>query len=163
MSRKLLPIFAILALALIGGAVFMIGRRKGWFEKKNGSDAGANPYSQAWQQAQQQAAGQPPVGPPNQAATGNGIDEFKWLQRGSKGAEVRELQKYLGGLTVDGNFGTKTENELFRQYKVNRTRLADIGWGINFWRDANETKNVPQTGIAGYMQTGNYPTPWSGA
>jgi hypothetical protein len=45
------------------------------------------------------------------------------LKRGSKGAEVRELQKRLG-VTVDGDFGAKTETALLAQKKVSQITLA---------------------------------------
>lgn len=42
------------------------------------------------------------------------IDKNKILSKGSTGLEVKELQKLMGSLTVDGIFGSQTEARLFK-------------------------------------------------
>ena len=53
-----------------------------------------------------------PTSPTPTTPTPTVIDRNKVLKKGSTGAEVKELQRLLGGLTVDGSFGTNTENRL---------------------------------------------------
>jgi lysozyme family protein len=52
------------------------------------------------------------------------------LKKGSKGLEVKELQKRLGftGSNVDGDFGTKTESALFAMKAVKQTTLNQFSY-----------------------------------
>ena len=52
------------------------------------------------------------------------------LKKGSKGLEVKELQKRLGftGSNVDGDFGTKTESALFAMKGVKQTTLNQFSY-----------------------------------
>ena len=59
------------------------------------------------------------------------------LLKGSKGSDVKELQKTLGGLSVDGIFGIKTEdkvkvfqknNKLYVDGKVGKNTAHALGW-----------------------------------
>lgn len=59
-------------------------------------------------------------------STASDIDKSKLLKKGSKGMEVRTLQKLLK-IKVDGDFGRNTENALFTQKGVKQIRL-------NNWR-----------------------------
>jgi hypothetical protein len=54
------------------------------------------------------------------------LDKSKVLSLGSKGQEVRELQKKLGGLVEDGDFGVKTEGVLKLQYGVTKVSLEQL-------------------------------------
>lgn len=52
------------------------------------------------------------------------------LQKGSKGEKVQYLQRYLNtyhaaGLTVDGNFGAKTENALKKALNIIKVSESD--------------------------------------
>ena len=74
----------------------------------------------------QAAAPAPPSG--GQAAASRPI-----LRRGSSGEAVRELQRLLGGLTVDGQFGPRTE-ESVRAFQRRHNLTVDgvvgpITWG----------------------------------
>lgn len=53
-----------------------------------------------------------PTTPPTQSTGQKEVAPKPTLKKGSKGAEVEKLQKNLGGLTVDGDFGSKTETAL---------------------------------------------------
>ncbi|MEO4005791.1 hypothetical protein [Flavobacterium sp. CAU 1735] len=53
-----------------------------------------------------------PTSPTPTTPTPMVLDRNKVLKKGVSGAEVKELQRLLGGLTVDGSFGTNTENRL---------------------------------------------------
>lgn len=57
--------------------------------------------------------------------TTSGIDKNKLLSKGSKGAEVRALQKLLK-IKVDGDFGSNTEKALYTQKKVKQIRLKNF-------------------------------------
>ena len=57
-------------------------------------------------------------------STASDIDKSKLLKKGSKGMEVRTLQKLLK-IKVDGDFGRNTENALFTQKGVKQIRLKD--------------------------------------
>ena len=59
-------------------------------------------------------------------ATTSSLNVSLVLKRGSKGAEVRELQKRLGftGTNIDGDFGGQTEQALLAQKKVSQITLA---------------------------------------
>jgi peptidoglycan hydrolase-like protein with peptidoglycan-binding domain len=52
------------------------------------------------------------------------------LKKGSKGLEVKELQKRLGfkGADIDGDFGTKTESALFAMKAVKQTSLNQFSY-----------------------------------
>jgi hypothetical protein len=52
------------------------------------------------------------------------------LKKGSKGLEVKELQKRLGftGSNVDGDFGTKTESALFAMKAVKQTTINQFSY-----------------------------------
>ena len=58
------------------------------------------------------------------------------LRKGSTGAEVKELQRLLNlagaGLTVDGDFGTKTHNAVIKFQKDNGLEVDGIV-GSNTW------------------------------
>lgn len=61
----------------------------------------------------------PPPSPPTQSSGSGKVAPTPTLKKGSKGQEVKELQSILGGLTVDGDFGTKTESALKEWQKGN--------------------------------------------
>lgn len=63
-------------------------------------------------------------------ATTNILNFNLMLKRGSKGAEVIELQKRLGfaGAAADGDFGVKTESALFAMKKVKQTTLNQFSY-----------------------------------
>lgn len=44
----------------------------------------------------------------------------RYLKKGCKGKDVKELQKKLGGLKVDGDFGTNTEKKLKAYQKTHK-------------------------------------------
>jgi GH25 family lysozyme M1 (1,4-beta-N-acetylmuramidase) len=54
------------------------------------------------------------------------------LRRGDEGQQVRVLQKLLGGLTVDGIFGTGTEAAV-KEYQTAKGLVADGIVGVNTW------------------------------
>lgn len=68
------------------------------------------------------------------------VEQFnltRLLKKGCKGNDVKELQKTLSGLTVDGIFGTKTENKVkaFQKSKklqvdgkVGKNTAHALGW-----------------------------------
>jgi hypothetical protein len=56
----------------------------------------------------------------------NKIDKKKVLSLGSKGKEVEELQKKLGGLTVDGNFGLKTQAKIYTTFSLSKITLEQL-------------------------------------
>lgn len=58
--------------------------------------------------------------------TSKPLDKKKMLGLGSKGAEVVELQKKLGGLVTDGDFGAKTELYLNSKFGVNKITLEQL-------------------------------------
>lgn len=55
--------------------------------------------------------------------TGATLDKTKVLFKGSKGIEVRELQRLLG-ITIDGDFGAKTLDALQRKKGVSQISLS---------------------------------------
>jgi hypothetical protein len=56
----------------------------------------------------------------------NIIDKKKVLSFGSKGKEVEELQRKLGGLTPDGDFGSKTQSKLWNTFSLNKITLEQF-------------------------------------
>jgi hypothetical protein len=56
----------------------------------------------------------------------NKIDKKKVLSLGSKGKEVEELQKKLGGLTVDGNLGLKTQAKIYTTFSLSKITLEQL-------------------------------------
>lgn len=54
------------------------------------------------------------------------LDKKKVLGLGSKGREVEELQKKLGGLVPDGDFGAKTQAVLNLDYGVSNITLEQL-------------------------------------
>jgi hypothetical protein len=54
------------------------------------------------------------------------LDKKKVLGLGSKGQEVKELQKKLGSLFVDGDFGAKTQAVLNLDYGVSNITLEQL-------------------------------------
>jgi hypothetical protein len=58
--------------------------------------------------------------------TSKPLDKKKMLGLGSKGAEVKELQKKLGSLFVDGDFGAKTQAVLNLDYGVSNITLEQL-------------------------------------
>jgi hypothetical protein len=58
--------------------------------------------------------------------TSKPLDKKKVLGLGSKGREVAELQRKLGSLFVDGDFGAKTEAVLNISYGVNKVSLEQL-------------------------------------
>jgi len=65
------------------------------------------------------ASAPPPAAPPNKKP---------WLTRGSKGEEVKEMQKVIGAEPVDGSFGPKTEQAL-REWQAVHDQHVDGIWG----------------------------------
>ncbi|KLT67932.1 peptidoglycan-binding domain-containing protein [Flavobacterium sp. ABG] len=68
-------------------------------------------------------------------STGAVLDKNKLLSKGSKGVEVRELQRLLG-VTIDGVFGNKTSLALQSKKGVSRISLN------TFSKTKNSSKNV---------------------
>jgi len=58
--------------------------------------------------------------------TSTQLDKKKILGLGSKGKEVEELQTKLGSLSVDGDFGAKTEGVLKLGYGVTKVSLEQL-------------------------------------
>ena len=58
-------------------------------------------------------------------------DWNKVLKKGSKGIEVKILQKALNQLTVDGDFGDKTETRLKNVMNVTETSINNYNKFIN--------------------------------
>lgn len=54
------------------------------------------------------------------------LNPKKVLSFGSKGKEVEELQKRLGGLTPDGSFGLKTQAKLVNTFSVTKITLEQL-------------------------------------
>lgn len=54
------------------------------------------------------------------------------LSQGAKGAEVKALQKLLGGLTIDGSFGPKTDSAV-RAYQKKKGLTVDGSVGKDTW------------------------------
>lgn len=48
------------------------------------------------------------------------------LKKGTKGEEVKLLQQNLGSLTLDGDFGTLTENRLWDIFRLNQISLNQL-------------------------------------
>jgi hypothetical protein len=67
-----------------------------------------------------------PVNAPPMVQPSNVINRKKVLSLGSKGAEVSELQKKLGGLTVDGSFGLKTSSKIYTTFSLNKITLEQL-------------------------------------
>lgn len=71
------------------------------------------------------------TGTGNSGSSAVKMDENKLLYKGSRGAEVRELQNLLNavqplnGLTADGVFGSLTENKLYSLTGQRQTTLAN--------------------------------------
>lgn len=63
-----------------------------------------------------------PTVPSASTSNQSGIDRNKILKKGSKGSEVRALQKLLN-IKADGDFGRNTENALFAQKGVKQIKL----------------------------------------
>ena len=59
--------------------------------------------------------------------------DLRTLRKGDKGQQVRALQKLLGGITVDGDFGPETRGAVEayqRQYKLEVDGIVGpITWG----------------------------------
>lgn len=83
------------------------------------------------------------------------------LQRGSKGSDVSELQTILNksgyNLTVDGDFGAKTE-EAVRDYQTKNGLGVDGIVGANTWSKLIPTVTTPQFKYDAYTPTINTPT-----
>ena len=62
---------------------------------------------------------------PASVSTG-GINTKKVLSLGSKGEEVKILQKKLGGLIADGDFGNKTQQKLVDTFSLTKITLAQL-------------------------------------
>lgn len=65
-----------------------------------------------------------PVLPVVTNTSASGMDIFKLLEKGSKGQEVRALQRLLK-IKADGDFGRNTQNALVTQKGVKQIRLND--------------------------------------
>lgn len=61
---------------------------------------------------------------PTPPIDGGTLDTSKILGVGSRGAEVRQLQRELGGIAVDGIFGNETLTALKRRKGVERISLT---------------------------------------
>jgi hypothetical protein len=91
----------------------------------------------------------PPPPPPPPIKT---INKNLLLKQGSKGDEVKELQKLLGGLTIDGIFGNATKNRLFTIKGVSEITLN------NYNKISNVNINALKTGTK-IMAYNNSKTP----
>lgn len=65
------------------------------------------------------------------------------LKKGSKGEEVKELQKTLGALTIDGDFGSKTDNRLWDVFRISQITLNELK---SFYPKANYVKIIHDRG-----------------
>ena len=67
------------------------------------------------------------------------------LKNGSKGEDVKKLQKYLG-IPDDGDFGSGTETAVKNWQKANGLKddgvVGDITWGKMFPQGQNVSENV---------------------
>ena len=59
------------------------------------------------------------------------------LKKGDNGENVKILQKALGDLTVDGDFGVKTEAAV-KAFQKSKGLTADGIIGCNTWRSLQE-------------------------
>ncbi|NCX95181.1 MAG: peptidoglycan-binding protein [Chitinophagia bacterium] len=136
-----LPLKLSTTQAVIGGIVLLliiivIVNWNVWFAKEDEpADGAPNPTGGA------PTGGAAPTLPP----VSSGLNTALELKVGSRGEEVKWLQKLLNGLdsdnplTEDGNFGAKTKAKLYYIAGVNSTTLADAAGfkkpeGINFWK-----------------------------
>lgn len=102
------------------------------------------------------------------------LDSNKVLKKGVSGAEVKELQRLLGGLTVDGAFGSNTENRLktvkgvtqitLNQYSALPTTTAPtnnitalpIGTNVMSMNRSGTQVNIAYTRADGYFYDGGF-------
>ena len=68
----------------------------------------------------------PPSGNTN-SSTASGMDPNKLLKKGVTGFEVKQLQSWLGGIDVDGDFGPATEARLLEVKGVKEVTLSMYG------------------------------------
>jgi len=83
------------------------------------------------------AAAPPPPAPPNKKP---------WLTKGSKGDEVKEMQRIVGAEPADGDFGPKTEQAV-REWQATHDQHVDGIWGPgsagHAKSDCDHEKNPP--------------------
>ena len=72
------------------------------------------------------------------------------LKNGSKGNEVKELQKLLGGIKIDGDFGQETEAALVAKKGVKQITLAQFA--------TTATVNQSALKIGDTVMAAKYPT-----
>lgn len=66
------------------------------------------------------------VAQPSVQTSAGGINTKKVLTLGSKGEEVKILQKKLEGLVVDGDFGKKTQQKLVDTFSLTKITLTQL-------------------------------------
>jgi hypothetical protein len=60
------------------------------------------------------------------SSVSNDVNKNLILKKGSQGKEVEQLQKTLGSLIVDGDFGTKTDNRLWDVFRLSQITLNEL-------------------------------------
>lgn len=85
------------------------------------------------------------------------LDENKILSLGSKGLEVKELQKILNSmgasLDIDGSFGLKTQASLLKYAKVYKISLKYAREGAKSVRGVTEVSNKDVSQVVEYGAT----------
>jgi peptidoglycan hydrolase-like protein with peptidoglycan-binding domain len=85
-----------------------------------------------------------------QSITPEQPDNYPMLRRGDKGEAVKELQRLLGGLTVDGDFGALTETAV-KEYQRKHGLAVDGIVGTETW--AHLRARPPDTGYYKIAET----------
>lgn len=124
---------------LIGAGVLSIGLLGFMYWRKKKAEREATPLPKEIeetppQQTEIPQAATPPVTIPKKII----FNKSKVLKRGSKGAEVRELQQKLG-IQADGDFGPKTESALIKSKGVKSITLNQFEGKVSY----NSPKAAP--------------------
>lgn len=85
---------------------------------------------------------------------------MRTIRRGSKGDDVRELQRLLGGLTVDGIFGRKTEAALEAYQAANGLKPDGI-CGPLTWAALTGQQQPQQTTFVQPVDYKQYDSKWA--
>lgn len=75
------------------------------------------------------------------------LDYNLLLTKGVNAPEVKKLQEWLGGISVDGMFGPQTENRLFERKGVKQTTLSQY----QLLEDVGGVADVPPNSDSGSM------------
>lgn len=102
---------------IIGSVIALIGLGAYFVLKPKKSVTGSSPDTETVPEGGASASATQPSLP---------LDKKKVLGLGSKGREVEELQKKLGSLVPDGDFGAKTQAVLNLDYGVSNITLEQL-------------------------------------